>query len=185
MSVDILPSDVGYKALKAILLSVEDNARLGAMLGAAILLGAEEYAKFQRHVESRQRRVAVRFRSRDIVNTIAAFLNDLANLVEPIVGGIVGFECTSRYEARPNNGKDDGIEIATVLIVKRAVDEDVAVRISCHADYLVTCGSATPLAGEPLRSCSIVALISLDVKCVGFDFGDRIVTPSESLPASL
>ncbi|NTG18757.1 hypothetical protein G6L05_34020 [Agrobacterium rhizogenes] len=77
------------------------------------------------------------------------------------------------------------------MIVKKAVDEDVAVRISCHADYLLTCGSATLTAAELLRSCFIVALISLGVKCVVFVFvfvfvfGDKIVTPSESLRTSL
>jgi hypothetical protein len=35
---DILASDIGYKAL-------------GAMLGTAILHGAEEHAEFQRHVK--------------------------------------------------------------------------------------------------------------------------------------
>ena len=47
MGTDIPASDIGYKVLEAILLPIEDDAGFGSMLGAAILLGAEEHAEFQ------------------------------------------------------------------------------------------------------------------------------------------
>ncbi|MBX4898866.1 hypothetical protein [Rhizobium bangladeshense] len=96
MGVDILSGDIGYKPLKAILLSVEYYAGLGAMLLTGIFLGAEEYAKFQRHVEPRRRRDAIGSRPRDVMNAITAFLDDPADLVKPVVGGIVGLERGSR-----------------------------------------------------------------------------------------
>ena len=118
------------------------------------------------------------------MDAVAAFLDDLADLIEAVIGRVVGFERTAGNETGADDRKHDSVEKVAVLGVKRAVDEDVAVHTTCHADYLLICGSAA-WPDTPLRSCSIVALISFDVKCVGFVFGDRMVTPSESFPAAL
>ena len=94
---------------------------------AAVFLGAEKEAEFQRHVEPRQRRIAIDLRPRDVMNAISAFRNDLADLVEAILGRIVGFKRATGAETRSDDREDNGVEKGAVVGIERTIDEDVAV----------------------------------------------------------
>ena len=61
------------------------------------------------------------------MNAIAAFFNDLANFIEPIVCGVIRFERTPCDKARANNRKDGGIKQYLIAVIKWTINEDVPV----------------------------------------------------------
>jgi hypothetical protein len=79
MSLDILPGDVRQELLVAVLLAVQDKARLGSLLRATVPLATEEQAEFEGHVEPGQsgRR---RFGPGDVVDAVAALGDDSFDL---------------------------------------------------------------------------------------------------------
>jgi hypothetical protein len=120
---DVLTGNIGNVSLKAIRLAIEDNARLQALLRATVSLGSEEYAEFERHIETRQRRSPVGLSSGYVVDAVSAFFDYLTNLVEAIVRRVVRFASATRYKSGPENC---GIEECFVTFVKWAVYENLA-----------------------------------------------------------
>ena len=123
---DVLTGNIGNVSLKAIRLAIEDNARLQALLRATVSLGSEEYAEFERHIETRQRRSPVGLSSGYVVDAVSAFFDYLTNLVEAIVRRVVRFASATRHKSGPENCENDGIEECFVTFVKWAVYEDLA-----------------------------------------------------------
>ncbi|MEP6667973.1 MAG: hypothetical protein ABJF10_02405 [Chthoniobacter sp.] len=61
------------------------------------------------------------------MNADAAFRNDLVDLADPNLAGIVDFPGATSDESAIVNGEHDGIEQLQVLPIKWAVDEDAQV----------------------------------------------------------
>jgi hypothetical protein len=124
--VNVLAGKVGDVALIAKPFTIKDDARLGSVLAPSESSCAKKHPKFKRHVETRQRRIAICFGARDIVNAIAAFVDNRTDLLKPIDGRIIRFESATRPETGSSNSQDRSVEKKPVAIVKWTINEYVA-----------------------------------------------------------
>jgi hypothetical protein len=135
MGVNVLARDVGDIALEPIALAVEDDAGFQAMLWAAVFPGAQEQAKFERHVEARKGRVSIDFGPRDVVNAITAFPNDLTDFVETIVRRIIPLKRATRHESGADDRKNGGVEKDLISVIEGAINEDMAAPVRHLATF--------------------------------------------------
>jgi hypothetical protein len=124
MGVNILPGNVGDIGLKPKLLAIKDDAGLLPLPLVAVFFGTEEDSEFKRHVKAGQ---GGALGPGDIVDAVAALGDDLADLIEAILGGVVGFQGAARGKARARDGEDNGVEKSLVFLIERAINEDITV----------------------------------------------------------
>jgi hypothetical protein len=62
------------------------------------------------------------------MHPIPAFLDDLADFVETVLGSVVGLQSATGHEARADDSEDGRVEEELISVVERAIDEDVAPR---------------------------------------------------------
>jgi hypothetical protein len=103
MRMDVLTGYVGDEFSVSEFFAVENDATLRLLGPSAVPFGAGKQAEFQRHVESRQLRPGIRLGARNVVDAVATLSNDLANLLQSILGTVVGFESA----AGPKTGPQD------------------------------------------------------------------------------
>lgn len=82
MAVDVLASDIGEELLVAVRIGVQNQTPLAAMLGASESFAAQEKTELERHVEAREFSFRIQLHVGDVVNSVLARANDLADLVK-------------------------------------------------------------------------------------------------------
>ncbi len=122
---DIHPGEIGDEPLIAKRIDIEDQALLQLSRVIAKSFGAEIEAEFQRHIEARQAMDRVEFGPRQIVDSIAAFLDDAIELVYPGLAAVVQLAGRSRAKSAAEHREDEGVEHRCIGAVERAVDEHI------------------------------------------------------------
>jgi hypothetical protein len=64
------------------------------------------------------------------VDTETTLSYQIAYFIDPNLAAIIHFEGTSRHEATIHDGEHRGMKKRAVLVVERAIDEDVSRRVS-------------------------------------------------------
>lgn len=92
MSGNILTRDVRAKLGVAVSLTVENEAILSALSAGAILLGAQEEAQFERHVEPRESGDGIELSPREVVDAELTLSNDLGDRLKANAAAIADLE---------------------------------------------------------------------------------------------
>jgi len=150
---DILAGDVGNELSIAVLLAVQDQRSLVALVLRSESFAAEEKAKLQWHIEARQPSDSIQRNRGEIVYAVAALFDDPLDFRETNFAGIVIFQGAAGHEAEVIDGKDNSTEDRLVAGVKRTVDENVcALDPSAHWEEsdCTRCSATFPTA-RPIR----------------------------------
>jgi hypothetical protein len=87
----------------------------------------QEHAQLERHVEARQSAGGSHLGPRDVMHAVLARGDDLEDLVDPYLAGIIDFQGAPGSKAASEDREDDGLEKRPVLRVKRTVEEHTPV----------------------------------------------------------
>src|SRR5262245_321295 len=110
MGVNVLPGDVGDEFLVPELIAIQDEALFGLLALVAVAAGAEEDAKFERHVEAWQPVLRVETGAADVVDAIAALLDQGHDLVDARAASVIDFAGATRGETATHDGEHLCIE---------------------------------------------------------------------------
>ena len=125
MGMDVHAREIGNEPLIAVGLDVQDEQSLTLLPGAAVAFRAQKHAEFQRHVEPWQTGLGVEFSSREVVDAEPALLNQAEEPIHAGLARVIQLLGGSRAKAASVDRKDQGVEDRRVVIIERAVDEDV------------------------------------------------------------
>lgn len=121
---NILARNIRNEGLIPELFSVQNKAYLLFLFVISEVLGSQENAQFQRHVETRQVRGGIEFSSTYIVNTVLALSDDSEDFVYPGLTGILDFESAPWHEATVIDSEYYCEKERAINLVERAVDEN-------------------------------------------------------------
>jgi hypothetical protein len=162
--VDVLAGDVRDEPLETVALSIEHEARLPKMWLPSEAFAAQEQSKLERHVETRKAR-SRQLGPGEIVDTEATSLDQVEDLVQPVLGGVVVLERAPGEETRVMDREHHGMEDGRELLIHRAVEEDVVLvpgklgRAGQGTDLRPAAAGRriSPLAGSPRQGSSRAA----------------------------
>lgn len=124
MSTNVLTCDVGTKISIAISLPIEHQATFLSVFRRSVALCAEEEAKFQRHIETRQTSLPIDPGTGNVVYSVLRPFDDVQNLQDARLAAVVNFKRRSRCEAAIVNRKHKRVEEPRVFLVKWNVEKN-------------------------------------------------------------
>ncbi len=134
MRSDIDTSDIGNELLISIFLFFYDEAIFPFLQCIPEVFRCIENTKLKWHVESGKSRPRVEFDSRQVVNSVSAFLDDPHNHIQSKLHSIVDFTRTTRHETGVKNNECTRTKHVQILAIERAVNEDlIVIAIALHA----------------------------------------------------
>jgi len=125
IGVDVLSRDVGDERSISKRVAIQDQAILAALRFAAKPLATQVEPKLQRHIESGQPRLGIDADPRKIVHAKRALSDHGGNLLNAHLTAVIDLERTSGIETEIKNQKHHRFEHRPIVLVKRAIDEDV------------------------------------------------------------
>lgn len=125
MRLDVLACYIGYEALITIALQVENQTVLFFIMPGTIALRPEEDPQFERHIESWKRMLRIKFRARQIMDSVLALVNDAEDVINATLRAIIDLECASSGETAVEDCKNERIKNGLKRCIEWAVDKDL------------------------------------------------------------
>jgi hypothetical protein len=136
VSLNILAGDVGNELSVAVIFRVEDKQVFPPQMTPTESPAAKIDPQFQWHVEPRQQARLIGFHARKIVDAQPALRNQPHDLVYADFRAIARFQSATRSKAGIVNYKHRSLEKRDVLLVERAINEDIVFKIGVGARHI-------------------------------------------------
>jgi len=124
------PGEIGDEALVAKRLDIEDKQTLRLLRSASVPFGAQKDAKFKGHIESRKIAHRIELRAGDIMNAETALTDQVVQLLDSGLPGIVQLSCGARAELAGVDREYQRAKNRFIGVIKGTVDENVVGRIT-------------------------------------------------------